>query len=369
MERPVSRPIGTPAEQLDTPALVVDLAIMERNIETLHSFFRTAGARARPHTTAHKCPAIAHKQMAAGGTAGGIAVSRVGEAEVFARAGFGDILVTGEVVTRTKISRLCTLAHHSRITVAVDNPKNVEDLSESAQAVGVSLDVVVDINAGLDRCGVEPGAPSLELAKHAGRSQDLRFVGVMAYEGNLLHEDDRDVAAETQRALQPVLDTVDLMKRAGLSVQMVSVGGTHNYQIAGATDGVTEVQVGSYPLMDHPYCQQLSQFAPAARVLTTVISHPTADAAVTDAGHKATGPDRGLPVVEGIPGARAVRFSAEHCRLDLEGEAQQKVDVGTKVWLVPWDLELCVNQYDYIHAVRDGKLEAVWEIAARGRLD
>ncbi len=369
MERPVYQPVGTPVERLDTPALVVDLSCMERNIELTHSFFRDSAAKARPHITAHKCPAIARIQMAAGGTVGGIGVSRIGEAEVFASAGFNDILVSSEIVTRSKINRLCHLARRSKATVAVDNPRNVADLSAAAQATGVIINALVDVNTGLDRCGVEPGLPAIDLAKEITRAPGLHFAGLMTYEGTILREDYQDLVSESRKAVKLVLDTRDALEKEGLDVEAVSVGGTHNYEIVGAMEGITEVQVGSYPLMDYSYCQYRTNFRPAAQVLATVVSRPTEGSAVVDAGHKTIGPDKGLPVLDGVPGARLTRVSAEHGVIEMEGEAQTHLDVGIKVRLVPWNLELCVNQYNYFHAIRDGKLDAVWEIAARGRSD
>jgi D-serine deaminase-like pyridoxal phosphate-dependent protein len=370
-------------EELDTPALVVELEVVERNIETLHAFFRRgeAGhtrtyAKVRPHVTSHQCPPIAQLQLAAGGTVGGIGVATVGEAEVFSNAGFNNILVANEIVTRAKIRRLCILARRHHITVAVDNPQNVDALSEAASNAGVTLHALVDVDAGLGRCGVAPGAEALDLARRVSHSPGLIFDGLMAYEGALLYRDQDMLEAETRRRLQPVVDTRQLIEREGLPVSVVSVGGTHNYDIAGRMSGVTEVQAGSYPLMDYHYCQYRTEFSPAAKVLATVISHPTENSAVVDAGHKATGPDRGLPVLEGTPGAKATRFSAEHGVVELTSQAreagptgQSPLQPGDKVWLVPFDLELCVNQYDYIRVVRAGKLEGLWSIAARGRFD
>lgn len=369
MERPVFQPIGTPVGELDTPALVVDLDVMERNIETLHSFFRQAPAKVRPHVSCHQCPNIARLQLAGGGTAGGITVATVGEAEVFSNAVFNDVLVANEVVTRAKIRRLCALARLNRITVVVDNPSNVLVLSEIARDTDATLHVLVEVDAGLGRCGVSPGAEAVELARLVARSSNLQFEGLMAYEGPLLYEDKGTLEAETRHRLQPVLDTCELIAREGLSVSTVSVGGTHNYDIAGRLPGVTEVQAGSYALMDYNYCQYRPEFAPAARILAEVISHPIETRAVVDAGHKATGPDLGVPVLDGVAGAKAVRFSAEHGILDLESGAVGQLTPQDKVWLTPFDLALCVNQYDYIRAVRGGRLEGFWPIAARGRFD
>ena len=367
MERPIFKPIGTPVEELDTPTLVVDLDALEHNIETLHSFFREREARVRPHVEPHRCPPIAHMQLAAGGTAGGISVSTVGEAEVFAQGGIDDIFVANEVVTPQKIARLCALARRCRVTVAADNPRNVQRLSEAAQSVGVTLNVVVDIHTRLERCGVEPGQPAIALAKDIASAQGLHFAGLMSYEGAILNEDAEERAAESRKWIQQVLDTRQMVESEGMDVEVVSVGGTHNYDVAGDMAGVTEVPAGSYALMDYRYRFRRPQFMQAARVMTTVMSHPEADRAFLDSGQKAIGVDTGLPAVEDIEGAEIARMSAEHGFLTLEGDAQSSVDLGDKVWLTPWDTGTCANVYDYINGVRGGKLEVVWEIAARGR--
>ncbi|MBI3329063.1 MAG: alanine racemase, partial [Nitrospinae bacterium] len=164
MERPIFKPVGTPVEHLDTPALVVDLTLLERNIETLHAFFRQHAAKVRPHIESHRCPAIAHKQLAAGGTVGGIGVTTVGQAEVFVAHGFTDMFVANEVVTPQKIGRLCALARHAKMMVAVDNPTTVHDLSQAAMTGGVTLSVVVELHTRGHGCGVEPGQPAVDLA-------------------------------------------------------------------------------------------------------------------------------------------------------------------------------------------------------------
>lgn len=367
MERPIYKPIGTPVEELDTPALVVDLDALEQNIEVLHSFFRQHEAKVRPHVGVHRCPAIAHKQLAAGGTVGGISVTTVGEAEAFAQSGFSDICVANEIVTPQKISRLCGLARATRITVAADNPPNVQDLSEAAQSSGVTLHVLVDIHTGLDRCGVEPGGAAVHLARSISKARSLRFAGLMTYEGAILKDDPKEAEAESRRWIQLVLDTRELVEKDGLAVEVVSVGGTHNYEIAGAMTGVTEVPAGAYALMDYRYRRGRPQFKPAARVMATVISRPEAGLALLDTGQKAIGVDTGVPMVEDLPGATLTRMSAEHGFLELAGEARDQVDLGANVWLTPWDIGNCVNVYDYISAVRGGVLEAVWAVTARGR--
>ena len=367
MERPIFKPVGTPVEQLDTPALVLDLSVLDQNIETLHSFFLRQEAKVRPHVAVHKCPAIAHKQLAAGGTVNGIAVATVGEAEVFAQHGFLDIFVANQVVTPQKIARLCALARDMRVTIGTDAAKNVRDLSEAAESNGVTLNVVVDVHTRADRCGVEPGQPAVALARSVSEAQNLSFAGLMSYEGTILTHSYEELISESRKCFQRVLDTREMIEREGMEVEVVSVGGTHNFEIAGEMPGVTEVPAGSYALMDYNYCQFRSQFRPAVRVMATVNGRPEPDKAISDTGQKAIGADTGNPVVEGIAGVEVATLSAEHGTLTLGGESRRSVDFGDKLWLTPWDIGVCMNLYDYVHAVRDGRLEAIWEVSARGR--
>ena len=390
MERPIFQPIGASTEELDTPALVVDLGIMEQNIAVLHDAFRvsdqgsaTGQIRVRPHVSCHGCPEIARFQLAADGNAGGVAVSSLGEAEAFAAAGedassddesaplppaIDDILIAGRVVTPAKIRRLAALAGRITLSVAVDDPRNVADLAEAAQAAGVALGVLVDIDAGYGFGGVAPGRDAVDLARTVADATGLSFQGIMTYEGPLPITDRAELEAETRRRLQPVLDTRSDLEQAGIEIATVSAGSTYNYDVVSQLSGITEVQAGVYPLMDVETLRIRPELQRAATVLATVISHPIAGRAVLDAGHKTTGPDFGVPVLEGFPGAVATRFSAEHGILDLEGPATEQLMPNDKVHLVPYNLALCVNQYDYFRAVRDGKLVGYWPVASRGQL-
>lgn len=369
MERPIFQPVGTLVEQLDTPALVVDLDVMDRNIHTFQGYFKDTAAKARPVVTSHLCPQIARRQLDAGGTVNGIAVTTMGEIEVFASAGFSDILLANQVVTTTKIRRLCALAGQTSVGVAVDNLDNAEQLSQVAAAASVELRVLVEIEAGMGRCGIAPGADALALAQKVSALPGLRFDGIMgSVPGPKADDDPSQHESKTRDNLMIVLDTKEAMEKAGLPVAVVSVGGTHCYAQAVAMPGVTEVRAGRYPLMDHRLKSFLPELSPAARVLASVISHPVDGIAVLDAGHKAIAPDQGRPILEGVAGASANRFSAEHGIVELEGDAQSKFNPGDKAWLVPYELGACVNQYDYIRASKNGKLEGFWPITARGRL-
>ena len=369
MERPIFQPVGTPVEELDTPALVVDLDVMDRNIQTFQGYFRDSVAKARPVVTSHLCPQIARRQLDAGGTVGGIAVTTLGEAEVFAGAGFTDILLANQVVTVSKIRRLCALAGQTSIGIAVDSSDNARQLSQGAVAAGVELKVLVEIDAGMGRCGISPGIEAVALAQMVSGLPGLKFDGIMgSVPGPKGDDDPSQHEIKTRANLQIVLDNKEAMENAGVPVAVVSVGGAHCYAQAIQMPGVTEVRAGRYPLMDHRLRSFLPELTPAAWVLASVISHPIEGMAVLDAGHKATAPDQGRPVLEGVDGGNATRFSAEHGIVELEGDAQKKLNPGDKAWLVPYELGACVNQYDYIRAAKDGKLEGFWPISARGRL-
>ena len=386
MERPIFQPIGTPAEALDTPALVVDLDVMESNIDTVHGYFRRVNpdgvtleteACVRPHVSCHGCPEIMQRQLSAdegrfdepASCAGGVAVSSLGEAEVVVGAGINDVLIAGRVVTRPKIARLVALARDNWLFVAVDNLRNVQDISEAATAADGIVGILVDVDTGYGHGGVAPGDDALKLARAVEEAPGLALMGLTSYEGPLPIVERGELEAQSRQRLQRLVDTRELLEQDGLDVQIVSAGSTHNYDVAADISGISEVLAGVYPLMDVETARVRPELQAAARILATVISHPVAGRAVVDAGHKTVGPDFGVPELAGYPGATATRFSAEHGILDLEGEAVGQLQPNDKVWLTPYNLALCFNQFDYVRAVRDGKLVGYWPISGRGRLD
>lgn len=356
---------GTPIEDLDTPALVVDVPVMERNIEVLHTYFKGRAAKVRPHIKGHKSPILAHRQLAAGGTIGGVCCAKVGEAEVMVLSGITDVFITNEIVTRPKIARLMALARLADMMVAVDDPQNVRDLSDAAQSWRVTLRVTVDVNIGIDRCGVDPGPQVAELAKLVAQAPGLRFTGLMGYEGGMWIEGFEKRSAATRERVQKLLDAREMVERAGLPVEIASGGGTGTWNITGDIAGVTEIQAGAYPFMDAHY-RYVPDFDVSLTVLSTVISRPAPDRAILDCGHKGIGVTLGLPEVAWPKGAKVSRLSSEHANLDLEGDARQ-LRPGDKVCLVPMHGGTAVNIHSHYYMVRDGKLEAVWEIPARAR--
>ncbi len=356
---------GTPVEELDTPALLIDLPVMERNLKTLHGYFATQTSKVRPHVKAHKSPILAHRQLAAGATAGGVCCAKVGEAEVMVHGGIKDVFIANEIVTRPKVARLMSLARDANMMVAVDDPQNVEELSQAAQAHGVILRAVVDVNVGLDRCGVEPGPGVVDLAKVVANAPGLHFAGLMGYEGGMWIEDFEERSIETKARVRKLVDSRELVERAGLPVKVVSAGGTGTWNITSEIDGVTEVQAGAYPFMDAHY-RYVPDFDVSLMVLATVISRPSKERAIVDCGHKAIGVTLGLPEAAWPKGATVEKLSAEHGNLALEGDARQ-LALGDKVWLIPSHGGTPVNIHSHYYSIRDGKLEAVLEIPGSAR--
>jgi len=356
--------VGMRVEEIDTPALLIDLPVMEANIERMAEFFRGLRANLRPHVKTHKTPALAHKQLAAG--AQGITCAKLGEAEVMAAAGIRDILIANEIVGERKIARLMNLARHADVMAAVDDPENVRALSQAAQAKGVTLGMLVEVDVGQNRCGVRPGAPAVALARAVEGASGLRFKGLMGYEGHTVFIPDREERRRQAGASMKLLtETVEQVRRAGLAVEVVSAGGTGTYDISCMYPEVTEIQAGSYILMDTKYRNIGIPFGCALTVLSTVVSRPTPTRVVVDAGKKVLTEEFGLPEVKGMEGASLKSLSEEHGTIELaSGSAFPRV--GDRVELVVSHCCTTINLHDHFYAVRDGVLEAVWEIAGRG---
>lgn len=353
MERPIFKPLGTPVKDLDTPALVVDSDLLDQNLSTVHTFFQQSDVKLRPLVSVHCCPALAHKQLAAGGTVGGIAVTTLGQAEVFVTHGFRDVLIANVLITPAKLRRLCALARQATLTVAIDHPSHISWLAEAAASQQAPLQVVIDVDTGANRCGIAPGTSAVKLAQAVDQAPPLKLMGLMT--------------TATSAALQPLLETRSELERAGLPVHTVSVVGSATYADLAGLDGVTEVCTGTYALMDARHHQVLPDLHSAARVLTTVTSRPQPDTAITDSGQKAVGIDLSLPTLDDFPQAEVVGLSAEHCRLRLDEQTASALNPGDKIWLTPWDMGTCVNLYDNLYVARQGKLDFVWPVAARGR--
>jgi D-serine deaminase-like pyridoxal phosphate-dependent protein len=355
--------IGRARDALTTPALILDAAAMRRNIALMAA--RTSGpTRLRPHAKSHKCAQIARLQLEAGAI--GMTTANVWEAVALVQAGIDDLLIANEIVGEEKIRRLAEAARNARLTVAVDDVRNAEALSAAAGAAGSEIGVLVDVDVGMNRCGVRTGEEALRVAGHISRLPHLRLRGVMGYEGHCGREADRTVRAQkAQAAMEYLLSIADRLAGAGLPVAVVSAGGTGTYDLTGMNPRVTEIQAGSYALMDATRLALLSEFAPALTVLTTVISRQ-GNTVVLDGGKKTVGVDFTLPWIAGLSPEQAVPRSAseEHLLYDVAPECP--LAMGDRVEVVPGYCPTTVNLHEVYHVVEDGVVVDLWPVLARG---
>ena len=287
---------------IETPALLVDLDVMERNMETMARFFCNRPAKLRPHFKNHRVLELAARQMEHGAI--GITCARLWQAERLANFGIREILIANEIAGGDAIARFVELSREVPVIVGVDNPKVVADMAQCARNRKAEVNVVVDVDLGLKRCGMPPGQPAAELAKLVVAA-GLKFRGVMGYEGHLQpHPPGPEKQRVVTEAMQALVGTKTLIESYGIPVEIVSCGGTGDYSIAGAHPGITENQAGSYLLMDNWYAPVVSDFQVALSVLATVISKTGSERMVADAGCKVISGERGLPSGEGHRRAR-----------------------------------------------------------------
>ena len=366
--------IGISMWDLDTPALVVDLDALESNIDRMQQTVRGNGIASRPHAKTHKCPAIARLQLEAGSV--GICVAKISEAQALFDHGVDQLLMTTSNVTPFKIERAMNLRKWcDGFIQATDTPANARDLSEAAEAAGVVADVVIDVDPGGHRTGITPGRPALGLAELVDRLPGLRLRGMLCYDGGSQHVKGFDARkAQTLGRLAPAADTFEQFKRSGLNTEIFSGGGTGTYNIDHATPGVTDVQVGSYVFMDAQYLSiggaedpgVYDDFQPALTILTTVLNAQYEGRATTDAGAKACTINRPWAIVKGESGMSYTSGSDEFGSIRYDNPSRTYA-VGDKLELIVSHCDPVVNLYDQMYAVRNGQVEAVWSIAARGK--
>jgi D-serine deaminase-like pyridoxal phosphate-dependent protein len=345
--------------EIRTPALVVDLDAMENNLGRMASFFRDKPCKLRPHFKNHKVPLLAWKQIEAGAI--GLCCATVREVEILVHHGVRGILLANEVTSEEKIHWLADLSRHADIIAAVDDERVVSDMACIARKKRARLSVVVDINVGLNRCGVPPGEPACRLAKSA-IEKGLRFRGVMGYEGHLQAlppGEERDhLCLIVDKSL---VDSRTLIEAEGIPVEIVSTAGTGTYAEAGVYPGVTEIQAGSYLLMDTIYVNRGSTFQRSLTMLVTVICRPEPGRAVVDCGMKELSAERGLSTVKGLDGVELKALHAEHGLLELRNSAAG-VKVGQKIELWVHYSDATVNLHRRMYGVRDGEVEEVLTI-------
>lgn len=363
-------------DEIPTPALLLDLDRFERNIARMAVHARATGKSLRPHAKTHRCPEIARRQVEAGAL--GVACAKLGEAEVMARAGLRGLLVTTEVVAPSAIRRLMRLVAEAPDTmVVVDHPDNVEALARAAAEDRVTLPVLIDVDVGGRRTGVQPGDAALALGRLVASKPALRLRGLQGYAGHCAHVIGWDARRRASHdAMGPLMETRRRFEAAGLPVDVVAGGSTGTYDIDVELDGLTELQSGSYCVMDLDYRRiggrggaVMTDFELALTVAATVVSVPTADRAMVDAGLKAFSTDKPFPPepVE-RPGIAYGFAGDEHGRLTIV-DPERPLRLGERIEFFPPHCDPTINLYDRVWCVRGDKVEAVWDIAARGRSD
>ena len=353
--------VGQRIEEVDTPALILDLDAFEKNLEMLER--AVAGrVRVRAHAKAHKCPQIAQRQIAAGAV--GVCCQKVSEAEALVEGGVRDVLVTNEIVGPRKIKCLADLSQRAKLGVCVDNTENLEQIS----ATGAQLDVYIELEVGMRRCGIAPGEPALALARAIVKAPSLRFAGLQAYHGRAQHvRSMSDRRASIEQAARAVRSTKDLLKEHGIECPIVTGAGSGSFMFEVDSGAWDEIQPGSYIFMDADYARNewaapLPRFEHALFVLSTVMSRPSPELAIVDAGLKASSVDSGMPSVWGREGLTYTKASDEHGWV----EGKQLPALGDQLLLVPGHCDPTVNLYDWYVCVRRGTVEALWPITARG---
>src|SRR6185437_14275345 len=365
---------GMDEADIQTPCLILDLDALERNIRKMGEYAKTHGVRHRSHGKMHKSVDVQKLQENLGGAVG-VCCQKVAEAEVFARGGIRDILVSNEVRDPVKIDRLAQLPRHgARVIVCIDDLANVAELSAAAQRHGTTLECLVEIDCGARRCGVSDTTSAVEIARAIDAAPALKFSGVQAYHGAMQHlESFEDRRVKLDAAIVLVKAVVAALQAAGLSPEVVSGGGTGSYYFESNSGVYNELQCGSYAFMDADYGRIRDQdgnridqgeWENALFILTSVMSHAKPDQAVCDAGLKSQSLDSGLPVVNGRRDVKYISASDEHGVIEDKGGVLR---INEKLRLVPGHCDPTCNLHDWYVGVRNGKVEAVWPVSARGR--
>jgi 3-hydroxy-D-aspartate aldolase len=358
--------VGDPLSAVDTPALILDLDAFEQNLKAMAYFARQHGVALRPHAKTHKCSEVARRQIELGAV--GQCCQKVGEAEVLVAGGVRDVLVSNQVVGANKLERLARLARSAKVSLCFDSVAMVRAASDAAGAAGVTLGGLVEIEVGMKRCGVAPGAPAADLARAIADAPGLTFVGIQAYQGKAQHF--RTLAerkAAIDFAVAAIRETIAAIEAVGLSCDSVTGAGTGTFPLEAGSGVYTELQAGSYAFMDADYALNHDRvnFAHSLFVLSTTMSVAGEGWVVLDAGLKSFSGESGLPIVCGHAGLKAVGLSDEHTKVEVAPGTPRPM-LGEKLLLVPGHCDPTINLHDHYVCIRNGVVEAIWEIDARG---
>lgn len=358
--------IGKTLADVETPFLWTDLECLDRNIATMAAHFRGAGVQWRPHTKGIKVPAIAHKLLAAGAI--GVTCAKLGEAEVMAAAGIRNILVANQIVGPQKIKQLVHLCRHADVKVVVDERTVVAAIGDAATAAETTVGLLVEVNTGMNRAGVEPGEATVTLAQQIAATPGVRLAGLMTWEGHTLSEKDPErKRTQVAAAIQKITDTADACRALGLEIEIVSAGGSGTYHITPFLPGVTEIEAGGAIFCDVTYQSWGIDLEPALFVRAMVTSRPTPTRIICDAGFKTLPRGYATPLAIGIDHIAEVAFSAEHGIIKLE-QPNSDLNVGDTLDFVVGYGDATVFLHDQIYGVHNGIVDAIWPVLGRGKI-
>jgi D-serine deaminase-like pyridoxal phosphate-dependent protein len=360
--------LGTPKDQLDPPALGIELDALEANIAQAAGVCRQHGVAWRPHAKSHKSPDIARRLVEAGAI--GLTCAKLGEAEVFAAAGISDLLVANLIAGPRKVERLVELRRKSDPIICLDHLDQAEPISRAMQGAGQRVRAILEIDIGMQRAGVLPGKPAVELAQRVAELEGIELAGIMGYEGHLLLiEDQGEKTARICGALSQLVETAERIRSAGMPCPIVSCGGTGSLPFAARQPGITELQAGGVIFMDafYRYKCKLEGYQYALSILTTVVSRPAPDRAIIDAGRKTMNIELTMPLVRDRPGIEVDRVSAEHGILKL-GPVAQGLKIGDRLEFIPGYGDFTTVLHNQFYVLQGGKLVDIWPLTARGKL-
>ena len=355
--------LGRSRDEVTTPALLLDLEVARRNVRQMADNFRDLPAELRPHIKVHKSPQLSRLAIDAGAI--GVACATAWEAKVMAESRIEDVLVANQVVHPDKVRVLADTARGHRLSVAVDDARNVEELARAAAEADAELELLIEIDVGMGRCGVRNRDQALPLAERIAEEPNVRLRGMQGYEGHCMLESDRDVRLEeAHRANDKLVDAVDFLAAHGHPSEVVSAGGTGTWYITGANPRITEVQAGSYALMDCFHGNLVpGGFEVAMTVLGTVVSRQ-GSTVVLDCGRKSVGIDFVTPPLAAYPEAVIRYYAEEHCLADFPGAPP--LDLGDRAEVIPGYGPTTVNLYDVFHVIENGVVTDIWPVTPRG---
>ncbi len=356
--------VGKHKHEIETPALLLYADRLEQNIDKMATFFSEIECNLRPHFKTHRLAVIAQKQIKAG--VRGITCAKISEAKVLVESGVRDVLIANQIIGERKLEQLAGLAHHSDIIVAVDNVENASQMSAIAVKRGVKINILIEFDVGLNRCGVGTQEEALTLVRTILNLKGVRLRGLMGYEGHTVMIPDYERRkSECRKALARLIKVRDFLQKNGISIEIVSAGGTGTYDIAAHYPGITEVQAGSYATMDTQYRRIGIDFEIALSLMTTIISHPTEEKYILDTGSKSLSNDMGMPELIEAPGAVIDAMHEEHVRI-LWKNPTRNLKIGDKLECYPSHGCTTINLHDCCYLIRNDIVEAVWQMGARG---